>query len=348
MTLSTAALRSAEPRPEPDPLQRVRPWWCAVLVLRALGLGDALTAVPALRGLRRAWPDRWLMLATDAAIGEWLRTLGLIDEVLPAHGLRPLPWPPRGMLGDGGHLAVNLHGSGPQSHLLLSATTPDRLIAFRQPGAGFDDGPAWHDDEHEVDRWCRLVTTAGGPCGRTDLRLPAPGRRTSEIVLHPGAAAPARRWPAERWARLAADLLAAGHPVVLTGGVAETELCGDIVARARELAGPAGTAGPVDTAGRLDLPELADRVGRARMLVCGDTGVAHLATAFRTPSVLLFGPTSPHRWGPAIDPGLHTVLWHGDPAHPGDPHGVDLDPALAAIEVDQVRAAVAAAAMPPA
>ena len=68
----------------------------AVLVLRALGLGDALTAVPALRGIRRAWPDRWILLAGDAGIGAWLRELGLVDEVLPAAALEPLDWPPPG------------------------------------------------------------------------------------------------------------------------------------------------------------------------------------------------------------------------------------------------------------
>lgn len=348
MTPSTAAGRPPGPRSGPASRPRIGPGCGDVLVLRALGLGDALTAVPALRGLRRGWPGRRLVLAADAAIGDWLRGLGLVDEVLPTRGLSPLRWPRPGMLGGGGHLAVNLHGSGPQSHLVLSATGPARLVAFRQPGAGFDDGPPWRDEEHEVDRWCRLVTAAGGPCDRADLGLAPPGPRTAEIVLHPGAAAVARRWPAERWARVTADLVDAGRPVVLTGGPAEITLCRDIVARARALAGSGDIAGPVDTAGRLDLPELADRVARARLLVCGDTGVAHLATAFRTPSVLLFGPTSPHRWGPAVDPDLHAVLWHGDPARPGDPHGVDVDPALAAIDVGQVRAAVAAAPMPPA
>jgi len=58
-----------------------------------------------------------------------------------------------------------------------------------------------------------------------------------------------------------------------------------------------------------------------------------------TRSVLLFGPTPPARWGPAIDEDLHTVLWHGDLGHPGYPHGNDLDPALALITVDEVLAA---------
>lgn len=308
----------------------------AVLVLRALGLGDALTAVPALRGLRRAWPDRALLLAAGHRIGSWLRDLGLVDEVLPTTELNPLAWPAPGLTGDTGHVAVNLHGSGPQSHLVLSATTPGRLIAFRQPTAGYHAGPRWRADEHEVDRWCRLVGDAGGPCGRQDLFLAAAGSPSTEILLHPGAAAAARRWPPERWSAVAANLLVAGHRVTLTGGPSETGLCAEIVETARHLSGRR----PQTTAGRLDLPALAARVSTARLVVCGDTGVAHLATAYRVPSVVLFGPTAPSRWGPAVDPHLHRVLWHGSDDRPGEPNGAVLDPALAAIDVDEVLIAV--------
>lgn len=83
------------------------------------------------------------------------------------------------------------------------------------------------------------------------------------------------------------------------------------------------------------LAELAAVVAGARLVVCGDTGVAHLATAYRTPSVLLFGPMSPARWGPRSGP--HTVLWKGDGR--GDPHGERPDPALLALRTDDVLAA---------
>jgi ADP-heptose:LPS heptosyltransferase len=168
--------------------------------------------------------------------------------------------------------------------------------------------------------------------------LPSTQQRATEILLHPGAAAPARRWPPDRWARVAAELTSAGHPVTLTGSAAEGALCSQIVSMAGDL-------GPVEgrlanTAGGLLLPELAARVSGARLLVCGDTGVGHLATAYGTPSVLLFGPTSPRRWGPVIDTDLHVVLWRGRDERPGDPHGSELDPALAAIDVDDVLVAV--------
>ena len=75
----------------------------------------------------------------------------------------------------------------------------------------------------------------------------------------------------------------------------------------------------------------------ALLVVSGDTGVAHVASAYGTPSVVLFGPVSPARWGPPADP-RHQVLWHGDGT--GDPHGADLDPALQRITVDEVGCAV--------
>jgi ADP-heptose:LPS heptosyltransferase len=82
-------------------------------------------------------------------------------------------------------------------------------------------------------------------------------------------------------------------------------------------------------------------VARAAVVVCGDTGVAHLATALGTRSVVLFGPVPPSRWGPAVDHDRHTVLWHGAGLNGGgDPHGTAGDPELLSIGLDEVRRAV--------
>jgi ADP-heptose:LPS heptosyltransferase len=318
-----------------------------VLVLRALGLGDALTAVPALRGVRRAWPGRRLVLAAPRAEGGLLRDLGVVDAVLEtdatgvsARGVEPgatLPWAGRG------HVAVNLHGRGPQSHDLLRRTGPERLVAFACAAAGHADGPAWDPAEHEVARWCRLVRDAGGRCGPEDLRVPVPAvpsppTRTvgADVVLHPGAASPARRWPVARWRRVLRDLTGEGLTVALTGGPAEKDLV-DAVAD--------GVPAPHlvhRLAGDLDLLGLVTLVARARLVLCGDTGVAHVATATGTPSVVLFGPVPPARWGPAVDAELHTALWRGSPDAPGNPHGTTLDPALRRVTVDEVLVAARA------
>jgi hypothetical protein len=122
-----------------------------ILVLRALGLGDALTAIPALRGLRRAFPGHDLVLAAPGAVGQWLSELGLVDRVVETSGVQPLQLPSDLTRPGQDLVAVNLHGQGPQSHRLLLATGAQRLIAFRNREVG-GDGPLWSPDEHEVDR----------------------------------------------------------------------------------------------------------------------------------------------------------------------------------------------------
>jgi ADP-heptose:LPS heptosyltransferase len=86
-------------------------------------------------------------------------------------------------------------------------------------------------------------------------------------------------------------------------------------------------------AGRTGLRELASLVAGAALVICGDTGVGHLATAFGTPSVLLFGPTPPSRWGPPVRRSRHRVLWAGSV---GDPHGDRIDPGLARLTEEDV------------
>ncbi|MEJ5944600.1 glycosyltransferase family 9 protein [Pseudokineococcus basanitobsidens] len=347
-------------------------------MLRALGLGDTLTGVPALRALRRARPDHVLVLAGPPGPGALLQARGVVDRVLPVEGVGSLD---EGALGAALHehpdvlppgrcvdLAVNLHGRGPQSvralrRLLDERGAPgSRLLGHRCAAAGLDDGPAWEVDLHEVDRWRRLVAGVGGRSGAEDLVLPAvegscrapglvPAAPPEAVVLHPGAASGARRWPAGRWAAVAAALLGGGTDVVLTGGGAETALTADVAGRVRRQgtdAPEAGSGALVDLAGRCDLEQLAGVVGSARALVCGDTGVAHLATALRTPSVLLFGPVPPGAWGPAVDHDRHRVLWPApSPSYRGDPHADGLDPVLARTSASDVLAALRSLPGPP-
>jgi ADP-heptose:LPS heptosyltransferase len=294
-------------------------------VLRALGLGDLLTAVPALRALRHGLPGHHITLATSESLAPLALLTGAVDEVWTARGLAPLRFP------YDVDVAVNLHGSGPQSHRLLQALQPRELLAFAHPEC--PDGPRWDPGEHEVERWCRLLAHHGFRPDPDDLDLavpragsPAPGA----VLVHPGAAYPARRWPPERYAAVAAALRYAGHEVIVTGGPDETAL-------ARRVVSLAGLGPVCDRSGRTDLLELAALVAAARLVVCGDTGVGHLATACGTPSILLFGPTSPALWGPPPRRSQHVVVTGGE--HDGDPHGMTPDPGLLAIESDQVVAA---------
>ncbi|TDD99936.1 glycosyltransferase family 9 protein [Jiangella asiatica] len=298
------------------------------LVYRALGLGDFLTGVPAFRAIRRALPRHRLVLATAPELAPLAPLTGAIDLLWPARPLEPLPWPAARP-----DVAINLHGRGPQSHVLLATLRPRRLVAFGNDKLGVT-GPPWMRAEHEVLRWCRLVETELQVAAPVDDLLLSPPTVASPVdgavVLHPGAATAARRWPVERFAAVARQLVSRGgrRPVVVTGSAAETELAETVCVLA-------GLPPAAVLAGRTPLDELAALIARAALIVSNDTGVAHLASAFRTPSVVLFGPTPPSIWGPPAS-GPHIALWHGPS---GDPHGDHLDPALAAIQVDQVVAA---------
>jgi ADP-heptose:LPS heptosyltransferase len=124
--------------------------------------------------------------------------------------------------------------------------------------------------------------------------------------------------------------VARGRRVLLTAGPGESEL-------ARRVAGLAGLP-PDSVREGMGILELAGLLAAAGRVACGDTGVAHLATALGRPSVLLFGPTPPALWGPP--PGaLHTVLWKG---RRSDPLADRPAPGLLAIRPREVSAALAA------
>jgi ADP-heptose:LPS heptosyltransferase len=269
-----------------------------ILVLRALGLGDLLTVVPALRGLRAAFPQAEITLAAPAWLRDVADRIEAVDRLLPTQELAPIEF-------ERPDLAVNLHGVGPQSVERLMETRPRAIITSPDRG-----------EKHEIVRWCDLLQRHGIHCDPDDFRLRPLGERTNRVVIHPGASTGARRWPAERYAAVARAL---GDDVVVTAGPGELDL-------ARQVA-PDVVSG--------SLSELMDLVGTAELVICGDTGVAHVATAYGTPSVLLFGPVSPRLWGPRRGP--HRVLWHG---RTGDTFADEPDPGLLRITEEEVLDAV--------
>lgn len=301
-----------------------------IVVLRGPGLGDLLTAVPALRALRRWRPESSISLACPAALHELVAHWGLADAALAVEPLGPLP-----AAAGAPDLAVNLYDRGPESTLRLLELGPARLIAFRHDAVPDTRGlPDWRDGEHEVERWCRLLRKCHVRADPRKLDLSVPAQTTAispgDVVLHPGASAAARRWPADRWAEVARDLREQGLRVVLTGSTAEQRLCLDV-------AHAAGIPWLDVVAGRTPPLELAALVGRSRLVLCGDTGIAQLAIALRTPSLVLYGPVSPAERGPRDGAGIHRVLWAG---RTGDPDADAPDPGLLEITVDDVRHAL--------
>ena len=292
-------------------------------------------AVPALTALRRSFPEHRVVLATPGWLAPLVGLIPGVDELAPTDGVQsgPVGWPAPL------DVAVNLHGNGPESRALLDAAVPARKIGHRAPGWR---GPEWVEELHERTRWVRLLEAHGvpGDPGEVALLVPeAPSARPGSVVIHVGAAYRSRQWPGGRFARVAGRLAAAGQPVVLTGDRSDRP-------RAAAIAARAGLEPGQNLAGTLELDDLAALIASARLVVSADTGAAHLASAYRVPSVVLFGPAPPERWGPPAD-GPHIVLTDAARRR-GDVFADRPDPALLAVSAADVLAAARELGVPPA
>ena len=126
------------------------------------------------------------------------------------------------------------------------------------------------------------------PQWRRQMGLEADGRPAA--VLAPGAVGPSKRWPAAFFAELARRLADHGFAVWIVGGPDETALAAEIRRHGgppelRDLTGP-------------DLRNAILALAAAAVAVSNDSGLLHVAAALGTPSIGIFGPTSPWHWAP--------------------------------------------------
>ncbi len=285
-----------------------------VLVARLDSLGDVLLAGPAVRAVAEraqvvmlcgprgaaaahllpgvseviVWDAPWISDPAppadadhlDSLVGR-LRAARLSEAViLTSFHQSPLP------------LAMLLRVAGVPRISGASVDYPGSLLDVRlRPG---EDLP---EDIPEPERALAIAEAAGFPCrddGRLRIRpVPAASALTGSapyIVLHPGAAVPARQWPVTGFAGAARLLTEQGRRVVVTGGSDERLLTRAVVREA---------PGAVDLAGACTLPQLAGVLAGASVVIVGNTGPAHLAAAVGTPIVSLFSPVVPaERWRP--------------------------------------------------
>jgi ADP-heptose:LPS heptosyltransferase len=302
-----------------------------IAVLRALYLGDLLCAIPALRVLRRRFPAAEITLIGLPWAEALVERLPYIDRLLtfPGYpGLDEAAYCPertqaffttaRAQHYD---LAIQMHGDGKASNGFVAELGADTSLGYRHTAdERLTVSLLYQDGEHEIVRWLRLIAALDGsagllPCPAAHLATEFPLTRSDIasaaeflfvppafplVGLHPGAKAKTRCWPAERFAALADTLIERyGADIVLTGSAAERQLTASV---RRAMHHPA-----LDLAGETDVGTFGAVIARLDLLVCNDTGAAHMAAAVGTQSVVLFGPGRPAQWGP-LDRERHQVI----------------------------------------
>ncbi|HEX3435776.1 MAG TPA: glycosyltransferase family 9 protein [Pseudacidobacterium sp.] len=108
------------------------------------------------------------------------------------------------------------------------------------------------------------------------------------VILNPGAGWGAKRWPVERYGEVARTFAAKGYGVVINAGPQEELLAREVNA----------ASGDVTTVLSPGLDELIALIRRTSLVIAGDTGPLHLASALGKPVVGIYGPTDPARNGP--------------------------------------------------
>jgi ADP-heptose:LPS heptosyltransferase len=303
--------------------------WERVVVVRALsGLGDMLCAVPALRALRAELPRAHIAVVAPDAVHPILERFdAYVDEVISFPGypglgglactVGALPAFLEKMHARRWDAVLQLHGSGIVSNPFAALLGGRETFGFYLPSQWCPDPDRfWPYPAHdsEVHRCLGLLARLGIPERGQHLEFPLRQSDRMELadvlggerldargyaVVHPGAASPPRRWPAEHFARVVDALAGRGLRVVLTGTAQEEAVAVSVASAAH--------ADTVNFAGRTSLGALAALVDGARVVVSNDTGVAHLADALATPSVVVFTWSDPARWAP-LDRRRHRVV----------------------------------------
>lgn len=316
-----------------------------IVVLRALVLGDTLCASPALRALRRAWPRAHIAVLGLPASRDYVARLPDVDEWIALPGwpglpeqapdVRALPAFLAAMQARHWDLAMQLHGAGGVTNPLLALLGARHCAGFHAPGAWVPPGHEalfcpWPEQGHETQRLLSLCRHLGLPDAGDAIDFPLQPQDFDALratwtasgpyaCLHAGAQLPSRRWPLARFAGVAQALHEAGLVVVLTGSAGERAL----VTELRDLL-EARAIPHVDLVGRTTLWTLGALLQGARLLVCNDTGVSHIAAALRVPSIVVACGSDVTRWAPP-DSALHRVLARPAPcrpcAHAHCPHG---------------------------
>jgi lipopolysaccharide heptosyltransferase II len=314
-------------RSQPGDAARTDVWSRAtnVLCVRLDNMGDVLMCTPAMRALAQAQPNRRLTLLASpsgAALASfipdlraalayrapWVKAGALADADSAARMLDMA-----GRLRDSAFDAAVIFTSFSQSALPAAllchlAGIPLRLAHCRENP--YDMLTDWVPDpepgggiRHEVRRQLALVASIG--CQPDSERLSFTPRETDLdwvrlrlrsagfggrpwVLMHPGATAPSRRYPAAHWSQVIRLLTADGVSVVLTGDDSEVATIAAIVEAA-------GVAAPLvlSLAGELDLGRLGAAIALAPALVSNNTGPAHIAAALGTPVVDLYALTNP-------------------------------------------------------
>jgi heptosyltransferase II len=299
-----------------------------ILVKEVNWLGDVVMSLPALRAIRRSWPDAHLSILIKRELASFFDGAAWLDEVISYSVGRGVTgfMDRRRIVGEIRTRKFDLGVMFPnsfESALWIAMAGIKRRAGYVADARGalltLKASPSREAlDRHQVNYWLAMVRDTGVAARVADLTakdfaidvhgpyrermrefLAANRKRAGSPIfaIAPAAAyGPAKEWPADRYGALI-DLLAQydDAEVVLVGARSERAKCDEVVS--------ASKSGAIVAAGGTNIGELAALLSLCDGFIGNDSGCAHIAGALGIPTVAIFGSTNPDRTGP---PGART------------------------------------------
>ena len=271
-----------------------------VLVIQTAFLGDVVLTTPLFRAVKEHWPECHLAALVIPETAPILAGLPTVDEVIPydkraggAGEFRRIIGKVRGERFD---VVLSPHRSV-RSGTIAWLSGARRRIGYRESASPFyySERVRRPPDRHETGRILALAEALGieGTNPRPDVALADEEREAARAaagkkpfaVISPSSVWPTKRWRPEGFAAVGDHLRGRGYGVVITGSGEERAVCAAVKG--------AMSSSAVDFSGRTTPRELAALVAEAVVLVVNDSAPVHLASAFDTPTVAIFGATVP-------------------------------------------------------
>ncbi len=289
-----------------------------ILLIKPGAMGDLLQITPVIRVLKGKYPDaRITLLVGNRPSVDLFRHHPLVHETIvfdrrgEHRSLSALIRLWRRLHRERYDLVLNFQRSNIKAWFLVSAAFPCRTLVYHKAKGRVVHAVVNHletvaplgIDPLRVDPRLEFIPGLEAELHAEEVFESAGFRGKSVVALNPGASFRIKCWPAQRFAQLGERLAnELGTGIILVGGGGERDLAEEIRAGM--------THPPLDLVGRTDLMQLGAVLKRCALLVSGDTGPMHMATAVGTSVVALFGAIDPERTGP-VGEG-HMVIRHGE------------------------------------
>ena len=331
--VETKAAFGMQDKDSPQPLAPARWDWDTVrrvLLVRLRSIGDTVLATPSLLAVKRFLPHAQVDILVEDWVAPLLANHPYVDNVvvLERGGVVARTRVARELRAARYDVVYNLHG-GTTATFLTRATGARHRVGYKTyqyAKLHTELAPSalllWGQQKtHSVEQQLALLGWTGVPVTdkpRTQLgisplaveavnqRVTAAGLADRKIALiHPAAAFETKRWPAENFARVAEFVADRGFAPVAIAAPHETEIVNDLLREASVRI----------VSFHLSLPEVTALAARSQLFVGNDSGVAHIAAAVGTPSVVIFGSSNVAHWRP-WNPAAAEVVFEEMPCQP--------------------------------